>query len=332
MMATTSKVGGEPWAGIEQRPLLETGVLPLLVTPREPGLHWSRVASEIRACVDAQLLSAGGLLFRGFGVKDAEDFRAFAAFFGHDLLSYDFGSTPRRHVTPGVYTSTEYPAHQSIPLHNEQAYSREWPMKIWFYCEQAAPVGGETPIADSREVYRRVPAKIRQRWVERGLCYVRNYGAGLDLPWPQVFNTEDPRAVEAYCQQHGIACEWKADGELRTRQVCQVVAQHPITEDWVWFNQAHLFHISALAPEVREVLLDVVGSEQELPRNVYYADGSPLEESLLDEVRGVLAGAKIEFAWFSGDVLMLDNMLTAHARNPFEGPRKVVVAMAEAHA
>jgi hypothetical protein len=28
---------------------------------------------------------------------------------------------------------------------------------------------------------------------------------------------------------------------------------------------------------------------------------------------------------------MLDNMLTAHARDPFEGPRKVVVAMAQSY-
>lgn len=318
-------------AGIEQRPLLASGALPWVVMPNDPGEHWSRLASDLHACVAARLPVDGGVLFRGLGVKSAEDFRAFAASFGHALLSYDFGSTPRSQVTGGVYTSTEYPAHQSIPLHNEQAYSRQWPMKIWFYCEVAAPAGGETPIADSREIYRRVPAGIRERLVRRGLCYVRNYGAGLDVPWAQVFGTDDRADVEAYCRRHDISWEWKADGELRTRQVCQVVAPHPATGDWVWFNQAHLFHVSALAPEVREVLLDVVGSEQELPRNVYYADGAPLEESLLDEVRGVLDSCKVEFPWLAGDVLMLDNMLAAHARNPFSGPRRVVVAMAEAH-
>jgi hypothetical protein len=28
-------------------------------------------------------------------------------------------------------------------------------------------------------------------------------------------------------------------------------------------------------------------------------------------------------------VILLDNMLAAHARDPFEGPRKIVVAMGE---
>ena len=161
--------------------------------------------------------------------------------------------------------------------------------------------------------------------------YVRNYGNGLDVRWEQVFNTTERSAVEQYCAAHGISAEWKSDGELRTRQICQAVAQHPKTGARVWFNQAHLFHVSNLQPDVREALLSVVEPE-DVPRNVYYGDGAPIEDSVLDEIRGVLATLEVRFAWRSGDVLMLDNMLTAHARAPFQGPRKVVVAMAEAFA
>jgi alpha-ketoglutarate-dependent taurine dioxygenase len=164
--------------------------------------------------------------------------------------------------------------------------------------------------------------------IERGLMYVRNFGGGLDVPWPEVFNTSDRREVETYCREQGIHCEWKVDGELRTRQVCQVVAQHPASAEWCWFNQAHLFHVSGLEPEVREALLEIVAA-QDLPRNVYHADGSPIADSLLDEVRAALEQTKIVFPWQTGDVLLLDNMLSAHGRSPFRGPRKIVVAMAE---
>jgi alpha-ketoglutarate-dependent taurine dioxygenase len=160
--------------------------------------------------------------------------------------------------------------------------------------------------------------------------YVRNYGGGLDVPWQQVFDTSERATVEAYCRDHEIVCEWKDDGELRTRQVCQAVAQHPRTREWVWFNQAHLFHVSGLGPELRDVLQELVEPE-DLPRNVYYGDGAPLEEALLDEVRGVLDATRVVFPWRTDDILMLDNMLVAHARSPFEGPRKIVVAMAEPH-
>lgn len=306
------------------------GGLPMLVRPRRPGTDLLEALDELRAMADEHLPACAGILFRGFRVEGVERFRAFAAGFGHPLLSYEFGSTPRSNVAAGIYTSTEYPAHQHIPLHNEQAYTRDWPMKIWFHCVQASPVGGETPVADSREIFRRVPERLRERFRERGLMYVRNYGNGLDVPWEQVFNTGDRAEVEAYCRRQGIVCEWKDDGELRTRQTCQAVARHPRTGDWVWFNQAHLFHVSNLPAETRESLLEIL-DEEDLPRNVLYGDGSPIEPADLDEVRAVLDEAKVVFPWRDGDVLMLDNMLAAHARTPFEGPRKVVVAMAEPH-
>lgn len=309
-------------------PLLAGGDLPLLVRPTTPGQALAAALPPLREVVEEQLYRCGGVLFRDFQVDGVADFQAFAAAFGHPLLSYDFGSTPRTQVTAGVYTSTEYPPHQTIPLHNEQAYTREWPLKIWFYCAIAARFGGETPIADSRAIYRRIDPALRERFASKGVMYVRNYGNGLDVPWPQVFGTDDPAEVERYCRAHGITCEWKDAGELRTRQVCQGVAQHPVTAEWVWFNQAHLFHVSNLEPEVRDTLLDIL-DETDLPRNAYYGDGTPLEDSALAEIRGVLAAETRCFPWQAGDVLMLDNMLAAHARAPFVGPRKVVVAMAE---
>ena len=302
---------------------------PLRVSPVAPGARVLDVLPQLHALVSERLLDVGGILFRGFEVGSAQMFQSFAASFGHTLLNYEFGSTPRSKVDGGIYTSTEYPAHQHIPLHNEQAYTREWPMKIWFYCDVAAQEGGETPIADSRAIYRDIHPKIRQRFADKGLMYVRNYGNGLDLPWQRVFNTESPAEVNAYCAKNGIDFEWGDDGELRTRQRCQGVARHPVTGEAVWFNQAHLFHLSTLDAATREILVDSVG-EENVPRNVYYGDGSPITDQELDHVRAVLEKHKVAFPWKSGDVLMLDNMLVAHARSPFKGPRKVMVAMAEA--
>jgi len=307
------------------------GATPLVIGAAGSGgadVTLEEVFGEIRTLVEQHLLERGGLLFRGFNVDPLAGLGRFAAAFGHPLLSYDYASTPRSQVSEGVYTSTEYPPHQAIPLHNEQSYSRAWPMKIWFHCVLSARSGGETPIADSREIYRRMDPGLRRRFEERGVMYVRNFGNGLDLPWTRVFNTERRELVEDFCREQGIEVEWKEDGELRTRQVCQSVARHPSTGEPVWFNQAHLFHPSALAPEVLEALLDAVG-EEELPRTARFGDGSPIEDSVLDEIRGVLSELQIVFPWQSGDVLLLDNMLMAHARLPFEGPRKVVVAMAE---
>jgi len=154
--------------------------LPLLLTPASAGEPVMMALARLRAQIDTALITVGGVLLRGFDVPSVDAFKSFAAAFGHDLLSYEFASTPRSAVSSGVYTSTEYPAHQHIPLHNEQAYTRDWPMKIWFHCVKAAPQGGETPIADSRNIYRRMPAAIRERFAA-GLLYARNYG-DFDFP------------------------------------------------------------------------------------------------------------------------------------------------------
>ena len=308
------------------QPLLANSSLPLLV---QPGADYATSLAALAELARTRLHKVGGLLLRGFDVLGEQAFQALARSFGHELLSYEFGSTPRKAVEQGVYTSTEYPAHQVIPLHNEQSYTLQWPLKIWFHCVQPSAEGGETPIADSRLIYDRIDPALRQRFTDKRLMYVRNYGNGLDLPWQQAFNSEDRSVVEAFCRANRIDFEWKADGELRTRQVCQATARHPVSQDMVWFNQAHLFHVSNLAPAVREGLLAVVEDPLELPRNVYYGDGSPLEDSALEEIRGVLDACTLRFPWQQGDVLMLDNMLVAHGRASFKGARKVIVAMAE---
>ncbi|MEO8338099.1 MAG: TauD/TfdA family dioxygenase [Nitrospirota bacterium] len=307
---------------------LSPGVrLPLLMTAREArGL--SEYSAAARRGADKHLSIHGGVLFRGLPVASPLDFEAFVSVFTPSMISYEFGSTPRSQVHHQVYTSTEYPPHQSIPLHNEQAYTTEWPMKIWFYCGQVAEEGGYTPIADSREVFARIPTRIRERFIRKQVMYVRNFGNGLDVPWQKVFNTVDRAAVELYCRKNRILFEWKPDGELRTRQIAQAVATHPRTQDQVWFNQAHLFHVSNLEPAVREALLSAV-NEEDLPRHAYYGDGSAIETDILDEIRDVYRCLAVQFSWQKGDVLMLDNMLAAHGRTPFKGRRQILVAMAE---
>jgi len=201
-------------------------------------------------------------------------------------------------------------------------------MKLAFFSLQVAEKGGETPIADSRKIYNAISPEVRECFVRKGLMYVRNYGTGLDLPWQEVFQTSSRAVVEEYCRKAEIEFEWIGDDQFRTRQRCQVVERHPRTGEMVWFNQAHMFHVSRLPAEVREWLLTAFG-EHNLPRNVYFADGSPIETAMLDEIMRVCDEQSVVYPWNEGDVLIVDNMLTAHGRKPFVGKRKVVVGMAE---
>jgi alpha-ketoglutarate-dependent taurine dioxygenase len=158
--------------------------------------------------------------------------------------------------------------------------------------------------------------------------YVRNFGDGFGLSWQEAFQTDDRRAVEQYCDEHRIVLEWRDGGRLRTRQVRPAVARHPLTGDRIWFNHLTFFHESTLAPAVRDALLSEF-LEDELPNNTYYGDGTPIEPEILATLRNLYHQETVSFPWQEGDLLMLDNMMIAHGREPYRGQRKVVVGMAD---
>lgn len=305
--------------------LSDGGTLPLLLEPAVEGLSLVDWAASNRQHLEQELLRYGAILFRGFNVNTVDDFEQFMKSMAGEMLDYSYRSTPRTQVSGKIYTSTEYPAHQTIPLHNEMSYTRQWPMMLGFFCLEVPEEGGETPLADSRKVFQRIDSSIRDRFSRRRVRYVRNYGDALDLTWQNVFQTENRAEVENFCRQAGIEFEWKSDERLCTANVCQAIAEHPHTREMVWFNQAHLFHLSSLKSEIRDSLLTSSGGEP--PRNAFYGDGTPIEESDLEEVRAAYAKEAVVFPWQMRDVLLLDNMLTAHGRRPYRGGRRIVVGM-----
>lgn len=287
-------------------------------------LDWIK---ENTLAIENSLLKFGGILLRNFNVSSLSEFSSIAKTLCPNLLDYIHRSTPRTKLGGKIYTSTEYPKERSIPLHNENSYSSSWPHKIFFYSAIVASEGGETPIADSRSVYKKIDPFIREKFEQKGILYVRNYTAGMDLSWQEVFQTDSKEEVNQYCMQHEIDFEWRDNKpELTTKQVCQATLQHPISGEKAWFNQAHLFHVSSLEENNRLALIKELG-ETNLPRNTFYGDGEPIEIAILDYIRGVYNQEKIKFKWRKGDILILDNILMAHGREPFEGERKVAVAM-----
>lgn len=302
-------------------------LLPLVVTA-EAHVELERWLLDSTEAVTRATEHHGGVLFRGFAVDSPDAFERLVRVLSPQVLAYTERSTPRRLVRGNIYTSTEYPADQAIPPHNENSYAHTWPRHIWFCCQQPAATGGATPIVDSRRAWREIDPRLRDRFVEKRVMYVRNYSASLGLSWRESFQTEDKTVVERYCEEHRIEYEWRDRDRLRTRQVRDAVAAHPVTGEPLWFNQAHLFHVSSLPAEIRRSLVAVVKDASDLPRHAVYGTGEPIEPETLDHIRDVYARLAVEFPWQQGDVLLLDNMLTAHGRTPFTGPRRILVCMA----
>jgi hypothetical protein len=299
----------------------------LVITPNNKELNLIEWLKENKLSIETCLHKSGGILFREFGLYSVSEFNKVVQSICPNLLDYVYRSTPRTKLGGKIYTATEYPSDRVIPMHNENSYSKNWPEKIFFFSIIVAYEGGETPIADSRKVYNKIDKTVREKFEKKGVLYVRNYTRGIDLSWQEVFQTENKDEVNEFCKNHGIETIWNNQGpELTTKQICQPTYVHPITKDSVWFNQAHLFHSSALEDRDRLSLIQELG-EENLPRNTFYGDGKPIELHVLEHIRNIYEEEKIKFKWQKGDILMLDNVLTAHGRETFKGERKIAVAM-----
>jgi alpha-ketoglutarate-dependent taurine dioxygenase len=303
--------------------------LPLIVEPLISGMDLISWAKLNRGFIESKISEHGALLFTGFKISKIAEFHEFVTITSGAPLDYMERSSPRSQVAKQIYTSTDYPANQSIFLHNENSYKHAWPQRLFFFSPKVADQGGETPVADVRKVFASIPDEVKEKFIRLRVLYVRNLTEEVGMPWQTVFQTTDRAVVEAYCRDAGIKTTWKSQKHLVLKQVRAAAYRHPSTRDAVWFNHATFFHISTLNPSVRSMLLSQL-TEESLPANSFYGDGSPIEPDVLDTLRSAYLKEKVIFPWKTNDVLALDNMLVAHGREPYSGERKVLVAMAQA--
>ena len=302
---------------------------PLVIQPSLGGVNLLSWVSGNRQFLEDELAKHGALLLRGFNVESASQFKQIVSAVSPDLVDYYERTVHRTEVADKIYTASEYAADHPIPFHNEYSFSHVWPMKLWFFCDLPAAQGGELTLADCRKALKLIDPQIEESFESKKVMYVRNYGDGLDLSWQEVFQTDEKSSVEEYCRNARITVEWKDHHRLRTRQVRQGVAAHPKTGEKVWFNQSTLFHVSSLDAATRKSLLAIFKTEENLPRHAFYGDGAPIEESALAQVNQAYQEAAVTIPLEKGDIVVIDNMLVAHGRTPFAGPRKLLVAMAE---
>jgi alpha-ketoglutarate-dependent taurine dioxygenase len=310
--------------------LLQPGqTLPLVIQPVHHDMRLIDWITQQRDSVQTELLKHGAILFRDFTVKSVEEFeRVIVAVSGNESwVQYREAATPRSHVSGHIYTSTEYSAKNRIYLHNENSHVTTWPGKLFFYCQTAPQKGGETPLADVRKVFARISPDLRERFMRKGWRYTRTFGFGLGFTWQVVFSAKTKEDVQNYCQQNYMAPEWLGADRLRVHYRRWAALAHPLTKEMVWFNHGMFYNLFTLEPGLKAVVRSI--GEDKMPYNTFYGDGSRIELEVLQALDAAYRDETVRFSWKSGDVLIVDNMLTAHGRQPFEGKREVFVGMTD---
>ena len=297
----------------------------LRVSARGDAARWT---AEHCNALRALVAEHGALLVRGLGLHNAKEIEAVFRQFG-SLVTEREAFASRERYAEGVYSSSKWPPNQPMCMHHELSYTREPPGLMLFACLTAPTGSGATPVADSPTVLDALPADIAERFEGVGWLLIRNYNEDIGASVAEAFGTDDRQAVESYCRANAIEFKWQSDGALHTSQRRSAVVRHPLTGRRCWFNQIAFLNEWTMDPEVREYVLDVYG-ENGLPFNTRFGNGDPIDADVVHMINAAYEANTLREPWQAGDLMLVDNVRTAHAREPFEGPREVLVAMADA--
>jgi alpha-ketoglutarate-dependent taurine dioxygenase len=312
--------------------------LPLFIEPTSDRLASPEAFSAwIRAHrprLDDLIVEYGGIVLRGFPVDSAQAFSRFADQFPAYERGYVGGGAPRQKLAEKVLESTRMVETFKIPLHTEMSYMRRYPPRIAFFAKTSARTGGETIIGSMLDFMGELPPDLIARLRTRKVRSVRNYAPASDaaapqivrhsddIRWNDVFGTSDRQAVDRICADLGIEPVWQDDGSLSVVEETDPLTRHPRTGDLIYRNNLHNNYTYGDGDTASRFKARAAH-----PAGMYLDDGSPLPEADADAVNAAFERVELAWRWRDRDIMILDNLLVAHGRNPFEGPREVMVAL-----
>ncbi|KAL3419671.1 taurine catabolism dioxygenase [Phlyctema vagabunda] len=284
-----------------------------------------------------QLARHGTLLFRGLPIYNAEDFSRFAHAFGyapHEIIGI---VVDRPVLAPNVAPANEAPKEVLIFNHNESPQVPHAPEYIFFYAHKAPEEGGETPVSSSLELFHRAQQEIPDfitELAQKGILSKVTYkiekqftgGSTLKQAFGKEIRDEDDEAtkrakIEAQIARYGrgkyTTWEWTDDGLILTHRLPAIRTQ-PYT------NLPTLFTALAAYYKSHQVNRDARrNATQQL-----FGDGTPIPEKYLAHLVRITDEIRVLHKWQQGDVLVYDNIIAQHGRQPWGGEQSDRVVLA----
>lgn len=238
------------------------------------------------------------------------------------LPVFTTGEHPLAEGSDTVYRPVRYAPDEKLLWHQENTFNNTWPRLIMFASVVPAAHGGQTPLVDSRLVYAQVPAQLRDAFATHGICYQRMSDGVSGRNWRQIYRTDDPDTAQARARDNGERLELTSHGAIIG---ALRPAFLPVRSGTSWFNQLLHWHPDALPGALRQMISDGLLAP---PRTCTLGNGEPIEASTVETLIEVHRDLEYPVAWQPGDVLLFDNEVMAHARNPYRGRREHYVRMA----
>jgi len=283
-----------------------------------------------------KLAQHGTLLFRGLPIHNAEDFSKFAHGFGykpHEIIGIVVN---RPLLAPNVAPANESPKEVLIYNHNESPQVPHAPEYIFFYSHRAPEKGGETPISSSLELFYRAQREIPEfidELAEKGILSKVTYkvdkqyegGSTLRQAFGKEITDGDDEEIkrakiEAQIQRYGrgkhTSWEWTDEGVVLTHRLPAIRTQPQTNLPTLFTGLAAYYKASQ------------VNSARKNITKQLYGDGTPIPEKYLAHLVKITEEIRVLHKWQRGDVLVYDNIIAQHGRQPWEGEQSDRVVLA----
>ncbi len=313
-----------------QRTIDGLGFPLVLIAEGEPAVNAAAARqwiSENKQTIHQRLIEHGAVLLRDFAIRSATEFEAFLDQTDYKNMPYVGGAAPRLQVTKTrIVTANEAPASEKIPFHHEMAQVPDPPGYIFFFCETAADTGGATSILHSAEICRRlfeIDPDFAKKIETEGVQYIRvmpektDDSSPIGRSWKETFQVDNKAEAEQKMSLAGMSFEWLADNSVRTTtSVLPAIKVDPESGQKVFFNS------------IVAVFTGWTDSRNQGELAVITPDGEPMNQQTIQKLSAEMDRLCVNFAWQPGDLLMLNNYTVLHARQPYEGARRILAAIA----
>ncbi|KAH8658229.1 hypothetical protein BX600DRAFT_384196 [Xylariales sp. PMI_506] len=307
-----------------------------------------------------QLALHGTLLFRGLPIHNATDFSRFAHAFGftpHEIIGI---VVDRPLLAPNVAPANEAPKEVLIYNHNESPQVPHAPEYVFFYAHKAPgpDSGGETPASSSLELLdraqREIPefvAELAAKGILSRVTYrtERQYKGGSTLR--EAFGKEvregDDEAtrrakIEAQIARYGrgkhTTWEWADDGdELVVTHRLPAIRTQPRTGLPTLFTGLAAYYrsrnndssssSSSSSDSNDSNTNETIAARAKITQQLY-GDGTPIPDEYLKRLADITDDIRVLHRWERGDVLVYDNVIAQHGRQPWRGEQgdRVILA------
>jgi hypothetical protein len=306
-------------------------VFPLVLQCETPGVTLADATAWAHGRRDELLQKAGehgAVLFRGLPLNSPEDFDAFVAAFGLTNFPYkeSLSNAVRVNWTERIFSANEAPADVTIYFHHEMAQTPIFPAKLFFFCQQPAEEGGETPLCRSDILFERLAERCPQfarDCGEKGLRYSNvmpsdnDPKSGMGRSWKSTLRAETREEAEQRLRDIGYDWEWLSDGSLRATTPVLPAVYEVAPGRKTFFNQL----IAAFQGWKDD--------RNDPAKAIRFGDGSPLDREAVNVATELAYELAFDLPWQRGDAVLVDNILTMHGRRTFRGTRKVLASLAE---